>query len=191
MTDIFCASIKTNDEGRDTITISFKGYRYIINCIFPDDADSTTPPYTPPTSVNRLNAIPLASVVPPTLPSLVHDNTLPSPPYDIVNSPPALASDFGTSPNNSPTEKNPPSSITAASMDTDMSMINQHLFYQFFKLFDTEFRQHAQDFHQYFREAQTAAVNTPHLLCLQSLLSTLMNLYKRMSEWVFFICIYI
>ncbi|MBW0553863.1 hypothetical protein O181_093578 [Austropuccinia psidii MF-1] len=107
MTDVFCVLIKTSDEGYDTITILLKGYRYIINCIFPDDANSTTPPYTPPTSVNRLNTISLPSVVPPTVPSLVHDNTHPSPPYDIVDSPPALGSDFGALPNNSPTKKKP------------------------------------------------------------------------------------
>ncbi|MBW0464567.1 hypothetical protein O181_004282 [Austropuccinia psidii MF-1] len=166
MVYVFYVSIKTSDEGRNTITILFKGYRYTISCIFPNDSHSTTPPYTPPISVNHIDDIPLPSVVHPTVSPLVYDNTHPSPPYNIVDSPPSFCFNFFSSPNNSPTEKNPPSLVTAASINTDMSMINQHLFNQFFECFNTKLCRHAQDFYQYFREAQTSAKNTPRLLPL-------------------------
>ncbi|MBW0571503.1 hypothetical protein O181_111218 [Austropuccinia psidii MF-1] len=132
MTDIFCVSLKTRNEGCDTITISFKGYSYIINCIFPPNDKSTTPAYTPPTSVHCID----------------HPSPI------LVNSPPALGSHFATSPNNSPPVKIPPplysSSVTAASTNNYTSMINQQIFNQLFECFDTEFCHHAQDFHQYF-----------------------------------------
>ncbi|MBW0523956.1 hypothetical protein O181_063671 [Austropuccinia psidii MF-1] len=149
MTDVFCVLIKTSNEGRDIITISFKVYKYIINCIFPPNNESTTPAYTPPTLVNRINHL---SPV-------------------LVNSPRALGSDFDTSSNNFPFGKTPPPPyfsplVTTASTNTDTSSINQGLFNQLFECFDTGFRRHTQDFHQYFREAQTFAVNTPRLACI-------------------------
>ncbi|MBW0567936.1 hypothetical protein O181_107651 [Austropuccinia psidii MF-1] len=175
MTDIFCVSIKTTSEGHDTVSILFKGYNYIINFTFPPKKESTTPAYTPPTSVNCI------------------DHLSPI----LVNSPLALGSYFGTSPNNSPSLKIPPPSyfsplITMAFTNTDTSSINQNQFNQLFECFDTGFLKHAQDFHQYFREAQTSSINTPCLLCLRSSLSTLMDLYNGMSKsfFSFFTCIY-
>ncbi|MBW0572355.1 hypothetical protein O181_112070 [Austropuccinia psidii MF-1] len=162
-----------------------EGYHYTIHCILPDDPSSTTPPSNPPTAVDSVTELLQANLVQLAISSLLPGATSSSTsllPVSLsipFNSQPALASAVhSSSKNTSP----PYYSDLAVSTNTSTSLVNQELFNKLFECFDTRFCQYVQDFHQYFWEAQTTAVHTPHLLCLQSSLSILMDLYHQMSN---------